>query len=384
MPMRIMHVVNNLGKGGLENGLVNLLHRLDPNRFEHVVCTVRGLGPNADRLPKDRVRVMALSAASVPPVQTPAFIRVIRTVRPDVVHSRNWGTIEAVFAARMARVPGVIHSEHGFEAAASAPEPWRRTLVRRAAYELADRVMSVSSQLRELHGSRTGFPSERITVIPNGVDTSRFFPDAGIRRSMRAALGIADAELCVGCVANLVPVKDHMTLLQSLAALDERHHRNWRLLLIGDGPERPRLESFVNGYDAWRSRVQFLGSSDRVPDLLRAMDAFVLPSLAEGMCNSLLEAMATGVAVVATDVGGNPEVVVDGDSGLLFAARDVRALGIQLEQLYEQPALRQRLGQRALERARGTFSIDAMVLSYDRLYSTFTRPTSVPVLSPGY
>ena len=104
MPIRIMHVVNNLGKGGLENGLVNLIERLDPRRFEHVVCTLAGLGPNAERLAKEQVQVLALrDADSNSRFQTPALVRAIRQFRPDIVHSRNWGAIEAVVAARVAR-----------------------------------------------------------------------------------------------------------------------------------------------------------------------------------------------------------------------------------------------------------------------------------------
>ena len=382
MPVRIMHVVNNLGKGGLENGLVNLVERLDPERFEHIVCTLRGLGPNAERLPADRVRVLPLGRGDANTrFQTPALVRTIRSVRPDIVHSRNWAAIEAVVAARMARPCAVVHSEHGFEAEAWAREPRRRAYFRRLAFELADRVLSVSSQLRDVHASRTGFPARRIAVIHNGVDCEQFFPNPVDRARVRDELGIGEAEFCIGCVANLLPVKDHMTLLESLDAMPE-HAGGWRLLLIGDGPERRGLEAFVEAHPRCKQRVLFLGSSGRVPELLRGMDVFVLPSLAEGICNSLLEAMATGVPVVATAVGGNPEVVVEGESGLLFPARDVRALTHRLLQLRADPQLRAHLARRAIQRAREEFSIASMVQAYEQLYAGL-RPALIPVLSAG-
>jgi sugar transferase (PEP-CTERM/EpsH1 system associated) len=382
MPIRIMHVVNNLGKGGLENGLVNLVERLDPRKFEHIVCTVRGLGPNADRLPLDRVRLLPLASAdSNSRFQTPALVRAIRSLRPHIVHSRNWAAIEAVVAARVARACAVVHSEHGFEAEAWAAEPRRRIYFRRLAFELADQVLSVSSQLRDVHAGRTGFPARRIAVIHNGVDCEKFFPDPAGRASARDELGIGEAEFCIGCVANLLPVKAHMTLLAALDAMPEQAGE-WRLLLIGDGPERPGLEAFVEAHPRCKQRVRFLGSSGRVPELLRGMDVFVLPSLAEGICNSLLEAMATGLPVVATAVGGNPEVVVDGESGLLFPARDVRALSSRLLQLGTDRRLRAQLARGAIQRVREEFSIASMVRAYEQLYAGL-RPAWIPALSAG-
>jgi len=383
MPMRIMHVVNNLGKGGLENGLVNVIERADQRRFEHIVCTVRGLGPNADRLAARGVQLHALgSNDSTSRVQTPALRRAIRRFKPDIVHSRNWAAIEAVVAAKTAGGCAVVHSEHGYEAQASLKEPWRRTVARRVAFELADKVFAVSAQLRDLHASRTGFPAGRIAVIHNGVDSKRFCPDVERRNRIRQELGLSDAERVIGCVANLLPVKDHRTLLDSLGSVSEVHD-GWRLLLVGEGPERPALQAVVDARPDWSRRVLFLGSSERVPDLLRAMDVFVLPSVAEGICNSLLEAMATGLPVVATAVGGNPEVVVDGESGFLFMAGDVAGLAGRLIELLNDPARRTELSSGAMNRVREAFSLDSMVRGYEQLYGSVRPAASVPVLSAG-
>ncbi|SRR6266542_2580123 len=383
MSMRIMHVVDSLGKGGLENGLVNVIRGLDARRFEHVVCTIRQRGDNTARLPVERVRVVCLADhGSRSRVQTPALVRMIRQVQPDVVHSRNWSAIEAVTAGRLARVPAVVHSEHGFETTAAAKEPRRRIWFRRLSYELADRVLAVSFQLRDWHAARTGFPASRFAVIQNGVDRGHFFPDPDVRIRVRDELRIREQEFCIGCVANLLPVKDHMTLLQAIDSLAVRR-RDWRLIIVGEGPERVRLKAFVDAHPAWKDRVSFLGLSSRVPDLLRAMDVFVLTSIAEGMCNSLLEAMATGLPVLATAVGGNPEIVVDGESGLLFPAGDVRALASRLWQLCDNPRLRPQLGHRAVERVRNQFSIESMIRAYEQLYLSLRPTAAVPVLSPG-
>jgi sugar transferase (PEP-CTERM/EpsH1 system associated) len=319
MPIRIMHVVDSLGRGGLENGLVNVISGLDSDLFEHVVVTIRGEGPNADRLAKDRVRIASLpSDEKHSRFQAKALARSIREFQPDVVHSRNWGAVEAVMAGRWVRSCALIHSEHGLESDAET-EPWRRTLFRRIAYELADRVFSVSHHLKDLCARRTGFAASRIEVIHNGVDTTRFRPERATRARVRRSLALTEEEFLIGCVGNLLPVKDHVTLLR---AVEELHatSRAWRLIILGEGPERRKLEMFLHSRPQLQRQVMLVGSSSDIPELLNAMDAYVLPSLMEGISNSLLEAMATGLPVVVTRVGGNLETVVDKQSGLVFSA----------------------------------------------------------------
>jgi sugar transferase (PEP-CTERM/EpsH1 system associated) len=379
MPIRILHVVDHLGKGGLENGLVNLIEHLDPARFEHVVYAIRKLGPNADRLAGSRIQVICQGKRDTDArFQAGTLARAIRQVRPDIVHSRNWGAVEAVLAGCWVRSCKVVHSEHGLEADAAAHEPKRRIWFRRLAYHLADRVFSVSYQLRELHAARTGFDPKRIAVIHNGVDLGRFCPDAAARVRVRRELGLAPDEFCVGCVGNLFPVKGHLTALQGIEGLAARS-RNWRLLLIGEGPERQKLEAFVAQRPDWKNHVQLPGTSHRVPDLLQAMDVYVLPSISEGISNSLLEAMASGIPVVATATGGNPEVVVDGESGLLFRVGDAPRLSDHLLRLEADKKLRADLAERALRRVREEFSLDSMVGKYAQLYESLERRAAIPV-----
>jgi sugar transferase (PEP-CTERM/EpsH1 system associated) len=376
MPIRIMHVVDHLGKGGLENGLVNLVTNLDPARFEHVVYAIRQLGPNAERLEKVGARVICQGKrSSDSPVQVGTLAREIRKLQPDIVHSRNWSAIESVLAGRWTGC-ATVHSEHGFDVDANSREPWRRVCFRRVAFEMANRVLSVSRQLRDSHARRTGFKPERITVIHNGVDRRLFHPDLAERARMREELGLAEDEFCIGCVGNLFPVKDHTTLLAALQELDGKCGK-WRVLLAGEGSERARLEAIVAARH-WSDRVIFLGTSHRVPELLNAMDVYVLPSVAEGLSNSLLEAMASGLPVIATAVGGNPEVVDDGKSGLLFPVGDSARLAEMLLRLMSQPEVRLEMAQRALRRAREEFSIESMVEKYASLYQSL-RPALAPV-----
>lgn len=373
MKTRIMHVVDTLDVGGLENGVVNLIHRMDARRFEHAVCAVRHVGALADRLPHDRVQIVCLNKTAVGfSLQVRPLLRRIQELKPDIVHSRNWGAIDAILAGSWARSCALIHSEHGAECISPQPDPRRRRWLRWLVFQLADRVVCVSEQLRHRHALATGFPVNNITVIHNGVDARRFSPQPAVRPETRKRLGIAPEEFCIGAVGRLEPVKDLMTLLRAAAELAEPD-QPWRLLIAGEGSELDALRAFVNSHPRLKQRVCFLGGVQNVPELLNALDVYVLPSLYEGISNSLLEAMATSLPVIASTVGGNPEVVVDNESGLLFSAGDFRALAAQLRLIRDDMDLRSRLGRRALERVRNCFSLESMVQQYESLYSNVIR-----------
>ena len=367
MAIRILHIIDTLGLGGMEKGVVNLINRMDPARFEHIVCVVRGTGSLADSISANRARVIRLGeTASGMRLQALTLARQIAMVRPDVVHSRNWGTIESVFAGSCFRSCAVVHSEHGLESY-SAVEPRRRRWLRRLAFQFADRVLSVSQDLRDYHAMRTGFPAAKISVIHNGVDIDRFCRRPEQRLQTRVRYGVAPGEFCIGSVGRLEPIKDMLTLLR--AAAEFPVSLNWRLLIAGGGRELPVLQEFLRERPETRSRTLFLGEIPDVPDFLNSLDLYVLPSLYEGISNSLLEAMSSGLAVVASKVGGNTEVVVDGESGLLFAVGDSAALAQRLIMLQTQAELRIRLGRQAINRIKESFSLESMVRGYERMYS---------------
>ena len=369
VPIRILHVVEAFGVGGgVETGVGNLIERMDSNRFEHVLCGVFRLGPHIQRYPSDRVQLISLGQHMRRwSTQVVPLIHAIRELQPHIVHSRNWGALEAVIAGRWARSCAIIHSEHGVEADPST-EPFRRRWFRRLTFGFADRVFAVSHQLRRMLVARTGFPQSKINVIHNGVDTNRFRRTESARQQYRAALEISSDDFCIGCVGRLNRIKDYPTILRAVELLSQSCP-SWQLFIVGEGSELPALNEFVSSRPRLAGRVRFLGASNRVPEFLAAMDTYVLPSICEGISNSLLEAMATGLPVVLTDTGGNPEVVVDGDSGLLFPVGDCQALAGQLALLYGNPVIRDRVGSRACRRVHESFSLDSMVRKYDEMYT---------------
>jgi len=372
MPIRILHVLDTLETGGLENAVVRIIQRMDPGRFEHVVCTIRRLGALAERLPRERVKISCLEAKPGFSVQLAPLARRIRETAPDILHARNWGTAEAILAGWCARNCALVYSEHGLESGNLQPDPLPRRAFRRLVFHMSDRVFSVSRQLRDHHARMTGFPENRIDVIHNGIEVERFYPSDEIRARSRRQLGIGPEQFCIGVVGRLEAVKNIITILRAVATLPPS--TDWRLMIAGEGRDLAMLREFAASRPGVAERVLFLGEVHDVPNLLNAMDAYVLASLFEGISNSLLEAMATRLPVIVSAAGGNPEVVTDGESGLLFPAGDTEALRGRLLQLAGSPALRARLGGCAMRRVEQEFSSGGMIRRYEHLYSSLAHP----------
>ena len=358
----IAHVIPTLRIAGLENVVARLTDRL-PAHLDHVVITPGADGPLRARFPAG-VAVVAMAEQHRPDRWNALrMARLFRSLRPDVVHSRNWSCVDAIIGARLAGVPIVIHSEHGRE----ATDPEGRNPVRRVGRRLlspmVDQFVTVSRDLGRWLVEDIGISGHKVMSICNGVDTERFSP--GGRQAARAALGIGPESIVVGTVGRLDPVKDHVGLLQAFSQLaaDPRA----LLVIVGDGPTRATLAATAAGLGLG-GRVRLLGERDDVPAVLTGFDIFVLSSIAEGMSNAILEAMATGLPVVATRVGGNPELVADGSSGFLVEPGSPAALADALRRYLGDPGLLARHGRAARELAQAEFSLERMVGEYGQLY----------------
>ena len=377
--IRLMHVLRTLATGGTENVVRRLLTGLNPERFEQTVCTLLA-DPELEVSAGTRV-VSLKRAPNGAALLVPQLTRIFAREQPDIVHSRNWGTIEAVPAAKLARVPAVVHSEHGRDLQTMGRQPWRRRMLRRRCYNWADQVFCVSQELKEYYTAELGLSAHFLDVIPNAVDIQQFRPDLGARTDVRAKLGAGPETLVVGTVSRLDPVKDHPTLLQ--AAEMALREVDLRLVIVGDGVERPALENDLERRPTLSSRALLVGEVKNVADWLNSFDVFVLPSLSEGMSNTLLEAMAVGVAIIATAVGGNTELIEDGRSGLLVGPKDPDTISRHLVQLASAPDWRYTLGKNARERVVSQFSLPRMLQDYEQMYCQLLRQDNVsyPALS---
>jgi sugar transferase (PEP-CTERM/EpsH1 system associated) len=365
--LRVLHVVNRLDLGGTESGILKIATGLPGDEFIHAVCTARGHSPEFARQRAFSGEVFdAAGSDSRRQLLVYRFARMMRRFRPDVVHSRNWGAIEAVFAARLAGVPAIVHSEHGYELHILKGLPLRQRIIRRAAYAVADAIFTVTSDLRDYHARQAGVQSSRITVIPNGVDSERFAPREQTKSACRAVLGLPPNSFLVGTVGRLVAIKDQALLIRAAKALADRG-RDVSVAIAGDGPERSNLAALAAQL-SFSGHVHFLGASKNVPEFLNALDVFVLPSVSEGMSNTLLEAMSCGLPTVATSVGGNPELIENQVSGLLFPMGDTAQLTAHLSILAEDSEHRRNLGAKARERILDRYRLDKMLETYRSLY----------------
>jgi sugar transferase (PEP-CTERM/EpsH1 system associated) len=359
----VAHVVHSLATGGLENGVVNLVNGTGSS-FRHVIVCLTTDGPLRQRVSAD---VAVFTVGKRPGHDWRAFLRLVgllRHIRPDVVHSRNWAGVDAVPAALLAGVRVRVHGEHGREIVDPDGRNAVRNRARRLLAPVVSRFVAVSRDLRRWLVEDVGVPAAKVTTIQNGVDLGRF--SRGSRSEARAALGVRDDALVVGTVGRLDPVKDQSGLIRAFGeAL--RAHPGALLLVAGDGPCREELAGVVRSLSL-EQHVRLLGERQDIPDVLAALDVFVLPSIAEGMSNTVLEAMASGLPVVATRVGGNPEMVEDGVSGRLVAARDHGALTTAICGYLRDPHLRRLHGNASRERVLRDFSLTRMNGEYDHLY----------------
>lgn len=363
--LRVLHVLDHLGTGGTELGVMKVTQALPADQFENGICVVRG---NGEGFLKARTGQQILYAGG--PERGSQFsigrlTRVFRDWKPHVVHSRNWGTIEAIPAAKLARVPIAIHSEHGYELEMLEGIPLRRRLLRRMFYAWADSIFAVTNDLGGYHARQVGWPNDRIATIYNGVDVHKFAPSSIERCAHREALGLSESCFLVGAVGRLVRLKDYSTLLKATHLLASSGV-DLAVMFVGDGPEMASLRREACGLG---HRVVFLGERSDLPQIFNAMDVFVQTSLIEGMSNTILEAMATGVPTVVTARGGNVELVSDKVTGILFEPGDVTALAATLSLLAKNPTMRASLGLNGRDRAVKEFCLEKMVSAYSQLYT---------------
>jgi sugar transferase (PEP-CTERM/EpsH1 system associated) len=374
----IVHVVFRFGVGGLENGIVNIVNRMAPDKYRHAIVCIDESASFENRIRKPDVPVYSIRKK--PGHDWRASVRLLallRKLRPAIVHTRNLGAMDALLPAWLAGVPVRIHGEHGLDVTDLHASKLKYRILRRLHAPLVTHYIALSSQLSAYLHDKVGVGRSRISEIPNGVDTVRFAPPRDKSACRRRVLpGVPEDSFVVGGVGRLEPVKDPLNLVAAVASMLERDaalRERVCLVLVGDGSLRPVVEA--EGRKRGLDRVMLLtGARDDVPDLLGAFDLFVLPSLAEGFSNTIIEAMACGLPVVATDVGENARLVANGETGRIVPPGDPEALGAAIEDYCRAPDRARRDGFEARRRVERDYTIEKMVANYEAVYDRFTAP----------
>lgn len=391
-PPLIAHIIFTLGTGGLENGLVNIINRFPPSRYRHVIICLSHAQDFSRRLTAPDVEVIELHKK---PGHDPGMYwrlwRHLRRLRPAIVHTRNLAALETQALGLL--MPGCkrVHGEHGRDMHDLDGSIRKYQWLRRALSPLIHRFIAVSRDLSRWLVETVHIPEDKVTQIYNGVDTQRFTPRAAdepgdLPAVLPEGFQATDDSVVFGTVGRLAAVKDQQLLLVALHNLVRERpalRASLRLVIVGDGPERGSLTALIDSLEL-NGLVWLAGDREDIPELLRSMDIFVLPSLGEGISNTVLEAMASGLPVIATSVGGNPELVQERTTGLLFPAGDADALTRAITTLIDDPSLRQAMGRAAEAHIRQTFDWQRTVESYLSLYDALLYTGAVRSRAGGH
>ena len=368
----IVHVVYSFSVGGLENVIVQLINRLPADRFEHVVLSLTTIGDFKNRIAQQGVRFIELHKPPGHAVALyPKIYQLLRVIKPDVVHSCNLAALEIVPLCWLARVPLRIHAEHGWDAHDPQGINPRYQRLRRAYKPFVSHYVAVSKDLDDYLERAIGVPQFRRSLITNGVDTQAFSPAQGAPSAVPGCPFVLGENWLLGTVGRLQSVKNQPLLVRAFVRLLQDHPEaaiRMRLVVVGEGPLRAEIETLLANANV--SHLAWLaGARDDVADVLRMLNCFVLPSQAEGTSCTLQEAMACGLPVVATAVGGTPDLLKHGESGFLVDSDDEAAMANAIWALYTDKAKTLRLAQTARDWALQNFGLDAMVHSYESLFS---------------
>lgn len=360
--LRTLFVIDELDIGGTEQQILETVRRIDRDRFEPYVCCFRH-GAKAREIESLGVPVLhEPKRLKADPGLVLRLAAMMRRERFDIVQTYLWtANTWARLAARLAGVRWVLASERNVDI-------WEETYKRVVGRWLArstDRIIANSEAVRQYLLKRGGLDADKVVTIYNGVNFERFRTpcDPRLRRS---ELGIGDDVVLAGCLARIEPAKDHGTLLQAMALISNRLPK-LHLALIGGGSEEDRLKHMARDLGIGE-RVHFVGFRTDAAEWLQSVDISILSSVKEGLSNTVLESMAAGKAVVATDVGGNAEVIVENETGFLVPSRSPAELGAALARVASSPEMMASFGKAGRRRADGLFSVDSMVTHTERLY----------------
>ncbi len=311
-PIHIVHIVYAFATGGLENGVVNIINRLPEEKYRHTIVCVTNHDDNFfARIVSNNTRIVDLHKPAGNGISWLFNCwKLLRKLKPDICHSRNLSALEAQLPAFLARVPYRIHGEHGWDVNDLRGCNKKYQLLRRLFKPFIHQYVALSKEAVIYLTENIKVKAANIHHICNGVDVDKFTPNKN--RALLPACFANDDSLIFGTVGRLAQVKNQTLLVAAFITLWQQHsnlQEKLRLVIIGDGILLPQLKEMVASASA-EHVVWFAGRRDNVAQLMQQLDVFILPSLAEGVSNTLLEAMASGLPYIATNVGGNADLVL--------------------------------------------------------------------------
>jgi glycosyltransferase involved in cell wall biosynthesis len=362
--INLLHILSSLQIGGAEKQVVTLLKHVDKKKYRIILCCLHSGGPLEKEIKNEEIEIVLLRMR-LRYILFAMFklIRLMKKENIQIVHTHLYfDHLFGRIAARIAGVPVIVTTEHG----RGMWKKGRHLLFERIANRFTDMRIAVSEDIRQIRIQREHTPPEKVITIPNAINEDDFIVSDYVHSDKRKALGINSDDLVIGTVARFDPDKALDKLLEA-AYLVVKSIENVKIILVGNGPLRKNLEDHAARLKI-ADKVVFTGARTDIVELLSIMDVFVISSIREGIPVSLLEAMAAERAVVATNVGGNAEVINDESCGLIVAPNDIDALAIGIISLLNNKALRERMGRKARVRIQENFSVKSQVGKIESLY----------------
>jgi glycosyltransferase involved in cell wall biosynthesis len=365
-PIKILRVVIGLNQGGVQQGVLNLFRGLDPNRFEPIACAIENTGAIGSEIVKAGFEVIVLGYKRQPWRTILALAKLMREKRVDIVHASSYHpSLYARIAGLLAGVPILMSYEHVvFDRRRKGREYLNRLLQPRT-----NAFTAVGNAVAEQVKTWYDYPQDKVHVIHNGVDIERFRPPVD-RRAAKQALGLDPDRPVVSMICRLDEEKGHVFLFQAIKAISVALDIQW--LVVGAGRGEAKIKSQADALGV-ASRLQFLGLRRDIPEILAATDIYAFPTLQEGFPNSLLEAMSSGCAVVASDFPGNLEVASHERNALIVPMRDGTALSLAISRLLDDQVLADKLGHQARVDIEENFSLAAYACKMSALYESLWR-----------
>ena len=358
----IVHIIYRFDIGGLESVLVNMINTMPEQSYRHVIISLTESSEFENRIDRDDVEVICLhkKAGNDPKIHLKIW-QLLRQLKPDCVHTYNIATLEFNIIAFLAGVKKRIHAEHGRDIYDLDGSNKKYQYLRRLINPFVSLWVPVSRELADWLVAVVKLPKAKVHLIYNGIDLQLYHPKQHRQ----------NGQCVIGTVGRMAAVKDQLTLVKAVGILITDYpelKKKLRLVLVGDGELYASIKSYIDEYSL-QENIELLGARNDVAELLQGFDVFVLPSLAEGIPLTILEAMATALPVISTKVGGVPELIDDAVHGFLIEPQAVNDLAARIKIYLDTPELIAQQGLKAREKVEKSFSLQAMTYQYLKIYA---------------
>jgi sugar transferase (PEP-CTERM/EpsH1 system associated) len=375
----VVHLIYKLDFGGLETLLVDCVNHMPADKYRHAIVCLTDYTEFSKKITREDVEIFSLNKKPGLGLDTHLAIwKLFRKLKPSILHTYNLSAIEYTFAATLAGVPIRVHAEHGRDTSDPEGTNWKHNLLRRLLIPFVDYFIPVSKDLQNWLRTRIHVPDEKNLLINNGVDIRQFC----LRKDddiLRKESGFPEDAFIIGTVGRIQDVKNHAGLIDAFILLREllpEQKPRLRLAIIGNGPLFSQIEKKIK--DAGIADVVWLpGARDDIANIMQSFSVFAMTSIAEGTPVVILEAMASGLPIIATKVGGIPEVVIDNQTGTLTPPMDMSAFARALSTYVVAEDTLAKHGAAGRERAEEIYSIEAMLAAYTGLYDKLCIAKSI-------